>query len=116
MANFYLDNKDLKFHLSHPLMKKIITLKERNFVDKERYDYAPLDVEDAADSHEKVLEIIGDICGNIIEPNAESVDAEGPEVIDGHVKYAKGTQENYDVLVKAGMIGMSLPRKYSGLN
>ncbi len=116
MANFYLDNKDLKFHLSHPLMKKIITLKERDFIDKEKYDYAPLDIEDAVDSHEKVLEIIGDICGNIIEPNAESVDAEGPEVINDHVKYAKGTQENYDVLVKAGMIGMSLPRKYAGLN
>jgi len=116
MANFYLDNKDLQFHLSHPLMKKIIALKERNFIDKEKYDYAPLDVEDAADSYDKVLEIVGDICGNIIDPNAASVDAEGPEVINGHVKYARGTQENYDALVKAGMIGMSLPRKYSGLN
>ncbi len=116
MANFYLDNTDLKFHLSHPLMEKIITLKERNFIDKQKYDYAPLDIEDAADSYNKVLEIVGDICGNIIEPNAESVDAEGPKVIDGHVVYAKGTQENYDVLARAGMIGMSLPRKYSGLN
>ena len=116
MANFYLDNNDLKFHLSHPLMKKIITLKERGFIDKNKFDYAPLDVEDASDSYDKVLEIIGEICGNIIEPNAESVDAEGPEVINDHVKYARGTQENYDVLVKAGMIGMSLPRKYSGLN
>lgn len=116
MANFYLDNKDIKFHLSHPLMKKIITLKERNFIDKEKYDYAPLDIEDAADSYDKVLEIVGDICGNIIDPNAESVDAEGPELINDHVKYARGTQENYDALVKAGMIGMSLPRKYAGLN
>ncbi len=116
MANFYLDNKDLKFHLSHPLMKKIIALNERDFIDKEKYDYAPLDIEDAADSYDKVLEIVGDICGNIVEPNAESVDAEGPEVIDDHVKYARGTQENYDALVKAGMIGISLPRKYAGLN
>ncbi|MBE9467432.1 MAG: acyl-CoA dehydrogenase family protein [Bacteroidetes bacterium] len=116
MANFYLDNKDIKFHLSHPLMKKIIALKERDFIDKEKFDYAPLDVEDAIDSYNKVLEIVGDICGNIIEPNAESVDAEGPEVINDHVKYARGTQENYDALVKAGMIGMSLPRKYEGLN
>ena len=116
MANFYLDNKDLKFHLSHPLMKKIIALKERNFIDKGKYDYAPLDIEDAADSYDKVLEIVGDICGNIIDSNAESVDAEGPELINDHVKYARGTQENYDALVKAGMIGMSLPRKYAGLN
>lgn len=116
MANFYLDNKDLKFHLSHPAMEKIIRLKERDFIDKQTYDYAPLDTEDAADSYDKVLEIVGDICGNIIEPNAESVDTQGPQLIDGHVKYAEGTRKNYEMLARAGMIGMSLPRKYSGLN
>jgi alkylation response protein AidB-like acyl-CoA dehydrogenase len=116
MANFYTDNEDLKFHLEHPLIKKIITLKENNFADKDKYDYAPVDIEDALDSYDKVLEIVGDICGEIIAPNAEDVDHEGPEVINGRVKYAKGTQENHEALAKAGLIGMSLPRKYGGLN
>lgn len=116
MANFYIDNKDLKFHLEHPLMKKIIALKENNYVDKNTYDYAPVDFEDALDSYDKVLEIVGDICGEIIGPNAESVDHEGPEVIDGRVKYARGTQENHEALSNAGLIGMSLPRKFGGLN
>ncbi len=116
MANFYTDNKDLKFHLNHPLMKKIISLKERDFADKENFDYAPLDYEDAIDSYDKVLEIVGDICGNTIDVNAESVDAEGPKVVNNRVQYARGTQENLDVLAKAGLIGMSLPRKYGGLN
>ena len=40
MANFYTDNSSLKFHLSHPMMQKLVTLKERNFTDKEKYDYA----------------------------------------------------------------------------
>ena len=116
MANFYLDNEDLKFHLGHPLMKKIVELKERGFVDKETYDYAPIDFEDAIDSYDKTLEIVGDICGNILDPNAESVDAEGPEVINDRVKYARGTQENHDALTQAGLYGMSLPREYGGLN
>ena len=116
MENFYTDNKDLKFHLEHPLMKKIVALKEQNFKDKEEFDYAPLDFEDAMDSYDKVLEIMGDICGNIIAPNADSVDKEGPEVIDDHVKYARGTQENHDALTQAGLVGMSLPREYGGLN
>ncbi|MFO7938400.1 MAG: acyl-CoA dehydrogenase family protein [Bacteroidales bacterium] len=116
MANFYQDNEDLKFHLSHPLMKKIVALKERDYADKDTYDYAFFDYEDAQDSYDKVLEIVGDICGNIIDPNAESVDAEGPELLDGGVKYARGTQENHDALTKAGLVGMSLPRKYDGLN
>ena len=116
MANFYSDNEDLKLNLGHPLMKKIVELKERGFVDKETYDYAPIDFEDAIDSYDKTLEIVGDICGNILDPNAESVDAEGPEVINDRVKYARGTQENHDALTQAGLYGMSLPREYGGLN
>jgi len=116
MANFFTDNPELKFHLDHPLMEKIIKLKERDFAEKDDYDYAPQDHEDAIDNYEKVLEIVGEICGNIIDPNAESVDAEGPSLLDNEVKYAKGTQENYDVLVNAGLIGMTMPRKYKGLN
>ncbi|MDR2425186.1 MAG: acyl-CoA dehydrogenase family protein [Prevotellaceae bacterium] len=116
MANFYTDNTDLKFHLEHPLMKKIVELKEKNFADRDKYDYAPADADDALDSYDKTLEIVGDICANIIAPNAESVDHEGPEVIDGHVKYARGTQENHDALTQAGLYGMSLPREYGGLN
>ena len=116
MANFYNDNKDLKFHLTHPLMQKLVSLKERNFIDKENYDYAPIDFEDAMDSYDRVLEVVGEISGNIISPNAESIDAEGPQVIDGHVKYARGTQENLDALVQSGMMGITLPRRFGGLN
>lgn len=116
MANFYTDNKDLKFHLGHPLMKKIVHLKESNFAEKDSFDYSFLDFEDAMDSYDKVLDIVGDICGNVIGPNAESVDAEGPILLDNEVKYARGTQENHEALTRAGLIGMSLPRKYGGLN
>jgi len=116
MANFYNDNKDLKFHLNHPMMHKLVSLKERNFVDKEKYDFAPLDFEDAMDSYDRVLEVVGEISGEIISSNAESIDAEGPQVIDGHVKYARGTQENLDALIQAGLMGITLPRRFGGLN
>lgn len=116
MSNFYNDNPDLKHHLSHPLMRKIVEMKERNFSDAEKFDYAPLDYEDAMDSYEKVLEIAGEISGVIVAQNAEDVDHEGPHVVDGHVVYAKGTQKNLDALVKAGLMGISLPRRYNGLN
>lgn len=116
MSNFYNDNPDLKHHLSHPLMRKIVEMKERNFSDAEKFDYAPLDYEDAMDSYEKVLEIAGEISGEIVAQNAEDVDHEGPHVVDGHVVYAKGTQKNLDALVKAGLMGISLPRRHNGLN
>lgn len=116
MANFFTDNPDLRFHLTHPLMQKIVALKERNFADKDQFDYAPVDFEDAMDSYDKVLEIVGEICGDIVAPNAESVDHEGPSIVDNEVVYAKGTQENLDALVKAGLMGITLPRKYQGLN
>lgn len=116
MANFYNDNPDLKHHLNHPLMRKIVELKERNYTDCEKYDYAPFNFEDAMDSYEKVLNIAGEISADIVAPNAEDVDHEGPRVVDGHVEYAAGTKKNLDALVKAGLMGISLPRRYNGLN
>ncbi len=116
MENFYNDNKDLKFHLSHPLMKKIVALKENNFEEAAKFDYAPIDFEDAIDSYDKVLEIVGEISGEVIAPNAESVDKEGPQLVDNAVVYARGTKENHEALTKAGLIGMSLPRRFGGLN
>ncbi|HNZ69034.1 MAG: acyl-CoA dehydrogenase family protein [Prolixibacteraceae bacterium] len=116
MTNYYSDNRDLKFHLTHPLMEKIVVLKERNFSEKQEFDFAPMDFEDAMDSYDKVLEVVGEICGEVIAPNAEGVDAEGPRVVDGHVQYASGTRLNLDALIKSGLMGMSLPRRFGGLN
>jgi len=114
--NYYSNNPALKFQLSHPLMQKIVTLKERNFADKDKYDFASRDFEDTIDNYERVLEIIGEISGDIIAPNAEEVDKEGPQVINNRVKYARGTQENHEALAQAGLYGMALPRQYGGLN
>ena len=116
MANFYTDNPDLEFHLNHPLMKKIVALRERNFVDKDKFDYAPIDFEDAMDSYGKVLEIVGEISGDIVAPNAEAVDQQGPKIVNNEVVYADGTQENLEALVEAGLMGITLPRKHEGLN
>jgi len=116
MDNFFNDTPDFKFHLKHPLFKKIVALKEKNFTESETYDYAPLNHEDALDNYEKVLDIVGEICANTIALNAESVDLEGPHIENNEVIYAKGTTEDYKALYNAGLIGMALPRKYDGLN
>jgi len=116
MANFYTDNPVLKHHLTHPLMQKIVALKERDYTEAEKYDYAPLDYDDAIDGYDKVLDIVGDVCGNLIAENAESVDHEGPKVVDGHVQYAMSTQQNLDACRKAGLMGMAMPRRFGGLN
>ncbi|MGP1463448.1 acyl-CoA dehydrogenase family protein [Tannerella sp.] len=116
MANFYLDTPSLRHHLHHPLMRRIVELKEREFRDKDEYDYAPIDFDDAMDSYERVLEMVGEISAEVIAPNAESVDQEGPTVANGRVTYARGTQENLDTVRKAGLMGMAMPRRYGGLN
>ena len=114
MANYYSDIPELKYHLENPMMKRIVELKERDFRDKDEFDYAPVDYADAMDSYNKVLDIVGDITANVIAPNAEGVDEEGPHCHDGRVDYASGTVENLDAMVKAGMNGMTMPRKYNG--
>ncbi|MBR3911180.1 MAG: acyl-CoA dehydrogenase family protein [Alistipes sp.] len=116
MANFFLDNKDLQYHLEHPLMRKIVELKERNFSEKDLYDYAPQNFEDAMDSYRRVMEIVGGVCGDVIAPNAEGVDKEGPRVENDRVIYASGTVENMKAVNAAGLSGLTLPRRFKGLN
>ncbi|MDR0865742.1 MAG: acyl-CoA dehydrogenase family protein [Candidatus Symbiothrix sp.] len=116
MSNFYLDNPSLRHHLYHPLMKRIAELKERNYTDAEKYDYAPVDFEDAMDSYDKVMEIAGEVIGEIVAPNAEEVDANGPKVVNNRVVYAPGTAQNLKATTQAGLMGLSMPRRYNGLN
>ena len=116
MANFYNDNPALRFHLDNPMMQKIVELKERNFADADKFDYAPQNFEDAMDSYYRVLEIVGDLCGDVIAENAEDVDHQGPRVENGRVVYAEGTKKNLDACRKAGLMGMSMPRRLGGLN
>ena len=97
-------------------MQRIVELKERNFEDKDKYEDAPVDFDDAIENYNRLLEITGDIAANIIEPNAEAVDQEGPHLIDGRMHYASKTYENLDATRKAGLWGISMPRRYGGLN
>ncbi|MCM1067676.1 MAG: acyl-CoA dehydrogenase family protein [Muribaculaceae bacterium] len=116
MANFYTDNPDLKHHLNHPLMQKIVELRERNYTDAEKFDYAPVNFADAMDNYDKVLEIVGELCGTTIADNAEGVDHQGASCSDGRAHYADGTVENLDLCRKAGLMGMAMPRRFGGLN
>ena len=97
-------------------MKRIVELKERDFADKDKYEDAPVDFDDAMENYEKMLEITGDVAANIIEPNSESVDEEGPHLENGRMIYASKTYENLDATRKAGLWGVSMPRRYGGLN
>ena len=116
MANFYTDNPSLKHHLNHPLMQKIVALKERDYTDAEKFDYAPTDFADAMDNYDKVLEIVGELCGTTIAENAEGVDHQGASCSDGRAHYADGTVQNLDLCRKAGLMGMAMPRRFGGLN
>lgn len=116
MANFYTDNPDLKHYLTHPMMEKIVALKERDFAEADKYDYAPRNYEDAIDNYDRVLEIVGELCGDIVAENAEDVDHNGPKVQNSRVIYAEGTQKNLEATRKAGLMGMAMPRRLGGLN
>ncbi len=116
MANYYTDHPEIGFHLNHPLMKRIVELKERNYADKENFDDAPVNYEDAIENYKRILDITGDVAANIVEPNAESVDLEGPHLENGRMIYASKTFENLDATRKAGLWGISMPRRYGGLN
>lgn len=97
-------------------MKRIVELKERNFADKDKYDYAPVNFEDAIENYKRIIDITSDVAQNVIEPNSESVDLEGPHLVDKRMQYASKTYENLEATRKAGLWGVSMPRRFGGLN
>ena len=117
MANYYTDHPEIAFHLEHPQMKRLVELREKSYEDAQKgIDYAPVDFEDTIENYRRILEITGDVAANVIEPNAESVDLEGPHLENNRMVYASKTKENLDVTRKAGLYGVSMPRRYGGLN
>ncbi|MBF1573540.1 MAG: acyl-CoA dehydrogenase family protein [Prevotella salivae] len=116
MSNYYTDHPEIGFHLNHPLMKRIVDLKERDYADKDAFEDAPVNYEDALENYKRMLDITGDVAANIIEPNSESVDLEGPHLKNGRMLYASKTVENIEATRQAGLWGISMPRRYDGLN
>jgi len=97
-------------------MKRIVDLKERDYADKDAFEDAPVNYEDALENYKRMLDITGDVAANIIEPNSESVDLEGPHLENGRMLYARKTVENIEATRQAGLWGISMPRRYDGLN
>ncbi len=116
MANFFEDNKDLLFHLEHADIDEIITIKEDNFKEAETFDYAPRNVKEARRNYIEILRVAGQIMGDVVAPNAESVDEEGCGFDKGKVEYARGTKENLKAILGADLGGMTISRRYGGLN
>ena len=116
MANYYTDHPELEFYLDHPLMKRVVELREHFYEDKDKFDDAPVDYEDCIENYKRVLEIMGDLAANVIAPNSEAVDLEGPHLENGRMIYASKTFENLDAIRKAGLSGVAQARRYGGLN
>ena len=116
MANFFTDNKDLLFQFERFDLKEVVDFYEENYKQAEKFNYAPVNYEDAMENYRRILEITGDIAANYIAPRSPSIDEEGATFKDGKVYYAKGTKESLDLLSKAELMGMILPREYGGLN
>lgn len=114
--NFYTDNKDLKFRLLNTDLREVLELREDNYEQARQYPDAPESYDDAIDSYDKVMDMVGAICGELIAPRAEDVDAEGAKCENGTVTYAPGTSENLKNLTQAQLMGVMLPHEYGGLN
>ncbi len=116
MENFFLDNEDILFQLEHMDLDRIISLREDDFKEAAEYPFAPVSIDDTKDSYNKVLGIIGELCGEYLAPRAVEIDEEGVALENGEVRYAKGTREVLDLFAKADLMGFSIPRKFGGLN
>lgn len=114
--NFYIDNPDIKFQLHNKGLEESVVLREHQFKQAEEFPDAPENFEDALDTYDRVLDMVGELCGERIAPRASEVDETGASLEDGKVSYAPGTVENLRDLTDAQLMGVMLPRQHGGLN
>ncbi len=116
MANFYKDNQDLLFTLKSLDLDEVVSLREDNYNLAKEFDLAPTDLADALDNYHRTLEVIGEICGDNIEPRSRQVDLEGPDFKNFTVTYHPLTQKNLRDLKQSDVMGVMLPHRYGGMN
>jgi alkylation response protein AidB-like acyl-CoA dehydrogenase len=118
VANFFLDNEDIQFLFDYMDIETLARIQEDDFEDLEsRPDYAPRSADETVDNYRRILEIVGQIAGDTIAPNAEDVDSQGNTLNDdGTVTYHPKVAENLKRLGQADLMGFTLPYKYTGLN
>ena len=116
MSNFYTDNQDILFTLKNIDLEEVVSVREHDYTDAQKFDGSPENYADAMDNFDRVLTVVGDVAGERIAPRSRQIDEEGPHFENGVVTYHPLTVKNLEDLCRAGVSGVMLPRKYDGLN
>lgn len=116
MANFLTDNPDILFHLEHTDLARLAQTMEDTYADAQKFDYAPSGPQEAIEDYKQVLNVLGKLSGDFIDPRAEDNDRTGNRIENNHVVRPVGMDENLHALGQADLMGFTLPRKYGGLN
>jgi alkylation response protein AidB-like acyl-CoA dehydrogenase len=114
--NFFTDNLDIQFRLDQIDLSEVVELKENGYTYANDYPAAPRNYEDAKDNYRLMLEVLGDICANVVAPRAAEADEEGAQFRDGEVYYTEATQDALEALNQAELMGAMLPWEYGGMN
>jgi len=116
LANFFRENEDLRRTLAVAPLEELAPLLEAGFKDAASDPSAPADPAGYRETCGMVLEMAGELCATEIAPHAAAVDAAGARLqADGSVAYAPHTREALSKLAEAGLMGLTLPRRFGGM-
>lgn len=115
MANFYKDNPDIKLNLERVDLHQLADLIEDDYSAVHESDIAPENSTDAVENYLSICEIAGELSGGPIAERSAKIDEEGNVCRDGDVIYHDLVKENLKDFQKAQLMGISIPRKYGGL-
>jgi alkylation response protein AidB-like acyl-CoA dehydrogenase len=116
MANFYTDNPDIRFCLESLDLARLAKEREGDFAEAQAFEHAPRSAAEAKEQYEEILKLAGEIAGSFVAPRAKQVDQEGNQYRDGEVILHPHIRASIKQFAGADLMGLSLPRKYGGLN
>jgi alkylation response protein AidB-like acyl-CoA dehydrogenase len=111
--NYFNDNDDLRWHLTHTVdWDAIVPLYEGDFGSEE----GPSSLAEAKEFYFQILEQVGEFVANEVAPRAEALDVKGNKLTDGEVEEPEELQEIFSLIGDMGLFAVNLPRELGGLN
>ncbi len=110
--NFYLDNPDIKFHLTKRVDFQALF---EGLSDDEKQALGAGTVEEFREQAMNVFEALGEICGTELANNALKVEKEEIRLEDGEVHLPPSVVSNLKKLLEFGCASLGVGTKYGGL-
>lgn len=117
-TNFYEDNADLRWYVEHGIDWKTLLpyVEWKGFGEEQAEAGGYQSVDEALETYQEILTMVGAFAANEIAPHAASLDAEGLRLEGGEIVAPGVHDQIFNGIKELGLHALCVPRELDGMN